>query len=339
MTSTSTLAAPPVEAARSTRLCFLYDLLQRLLVKASAEGVPDEVLLEVFGYLQDDYNRFHRENALHGIIDPSPESRPCNPAGLQLVCRRWTELARPLFYRDQVAVDCGNSNAFATLCGVIGSDLALPLPRLIVLFLPGNLLRFGPLQAIGRQSRSGYRNGTRNTLRVLASTPRWDSLAAELYSFSSCVIAPRDDGGSSGYWALDTVARAVEIALIPDPQGRPRTLRELTLRFFPASDSDIEIAVGDLCRRLEELKLLPHLRLDFPFPLPAALLDPDMPRLVNILKHTSHAPGRAFLLSRDNTIKRISFGCHTEADAIALRARVESLGELNIVVQVDVLEV
>lgn len=304
------------------------------LIKVSAEGVPDEVLLEIFGLLQDTYNRFHRENALRRVIDPPSGSRPWLPAGLQLVCRRWRDLARPLFYRDQVAVDCRNPfflAKLAKLARTLEIDDALPFPRLLVLFSDEK-------PDTDQVRRVQNANKASTPIKVIASTSSWNSFDSGVLGMSSCIVVPRDDCafGSGGSPTLYHTFIPIQITLQNNLGGGHRVIRDLVLRF--SHPHNVTPVLADILRQMDLIVYLPRLRFDLPFVLPTAVLDPAALTLAGILKHPSHEVGRAFLLSRDNTVKRISFGTYSEADATALRARIESLGDLNVVVQVDVLE-
>ena len=54
--------------------------------------------------------------------------------------------------------------------------------------------------------------------------------------------------------------------------------------------------------------------------------------------HPSLPSGRDHILKHTGNQKKILFGTQTEKDASALRAKIEELGELEIVVEVVVLE-
>lgn len=80
-----------------------------------------EVLTQILGHLHQPFHFHNYANALLGSGGAPPSTRPWNPVGLQLVCRRWRALAQPLFYR-QIALDCRHPDALETLA----DDLAGP---------------------------------------------------------------------------------------------------------------------------------------------------------------------------------------------------------------------
>jgi len=109
----------------------------------------------------------------------------------------------------------------------------------------------------------------------------------------------------------------------------------LTFRLSPL---DVGPFLSSILKNMEHLELLPRFQLDFPFPLLPSLLSTIFPTLTSILQHPSLPSGRDFILKHTGNTKKITFGTQTEKDASALRAKIEELGELEIVVEVVVLE-
>ena len=90
------------------------------------DTLPNQILTEILHHLHQPFHFYHYSNALLGITDPPPESRPWNPVGLQLVCRRWREIARPLFYH-QVAFNADNTTALERANAALERDPTHPL--------------------------------------------------------------------------------------------------------------------------------------------------------------------------------------------------------------------
>jgi len=107
---------------------------------------------------------------------------------------------------------------------------------------------------------------------------------------------------------------------------------------FRLSSSNIRSYLALILKGMKNTYLLPRFQLDFPFPLLPSLLETIFPTLTSILRHPSLPDGRDFILKHTGNVKKILFGTQTKKDASALRAKIEELGELEIVVEVVVLE-
>lgn len=163
-----------------------------MLPRPSMAGMPNEVLIEIFGHLQVSFNNYHRTNALLGILDPPATSKVWNPVHLQLVCRRWKELARPLFFRDQVTVDCRDQFALRRLANFLKKFDTVSFPRLVVLFVTSES-GLNALSALDIVSSSRSRRESPTPLRLLASTPDWETMSDVVTNAAYCVFAPRED--------------------------------------------------------------------------------------------------------------------------------------------------
>ena len=92
-------------------------------------------------------------------------------------------------------------------------------------------------------------------------------------------------------------------------------------------------------RAIVEHPFLAHLQLDFPFSLSSALLDAVVPIIKAILQQPSlHSARIPYLLEYDHPRNTVAFGAHSDADALALWTRLEALGELEVEVEVNVLD-
>ena len=304
--------------------------------------------MQIFGYPQDSYNDYHRSNALSGVSDPPKGSAVYNPANFQLVCRRWKEIARPIFYGDQVAVDHRERFAFRKLVRTLRDDPKLPFPRLIVLIVTDP--EWVDLCAL-------WLSRPKESLNVLASLPDWKMVDSGDISFNLCnsaVVAPRNDDANSLEGRFDSM-ESVHIDQLFE--SGPFCPREMTFRIRHASNfvPILETIVKDL----RKATYLARLRLDVPFdlsesrlddawPTPAALLqhpplavsrlDDAWPTLAALLQHPSLATGRDALFERDQTMKEIVFGTQSIEDASKLQDRVNTLDSLAVPVRVEVLD-
>ena len=101
---------------------------------------------------------------------------------------------------------------------------------------------------------------------------------------------------------------------------------------------DTSAFLASILNSFHHLTHAPCLRLDLPFSLLPSLLETILPTLTSILQHPSLPIARDTVLQSRGLTKRIIIGTHSLVDANALRGKIEELGELEVPVEVDVLE-
>lgn len=301
--------------------------------------VPEEVWREIFRQLQGAYNDYRRYNALAGIVDPPSDTKVWDPVALQLVCRRWKELAQPMYYREQVALSCDGDDRTFQLLRTLGDNPKTPYPRRFVLMVSDvRSFRVAQLRIAGHGRRSET-EPLAPPLQIVASVPCFETttqaalIGNQLSHCTSCVISVRGDV---------ITKRAVCGLLLPlraqwlvelNEDGRRVEPHVVTLRLVKAAH--LNLAVGWIVEILDDLAYLPHLRLEAPFALPRDFLDGD--GLGSLLQHQSNVGARDALWAKDETLKTFSFGVASTTDASALLGKIAALSGVDVIVKVDVL--
>ena len=327
----------------------------------SDAAVPTEILDEIFGHLQRPYNEYRLSKVLSGTSASPSRHKVWDPISLQLVCRRWKEISQNLFYRDQVAVECTAQRGTLELIRILDSNLKIPVPRSIVLMVTDDYAEeLVDLRSLRR------RQGQTDRLKVIASTPTdWDPFRAvnlvsklAIYSSSSCVISPRD----CPEWIRPrspSPRPGTATSLNPNPNKDMHDVEPLLLTFRLAKPAQIgwatcvlfshlvhsagvrsvfkphvQVETACVCPDRVDVVCLPHLRIETPFALSAAISKTLEPLLGS--RHLGST--REALRLRQGRVQEISFGVASGEDATMLRAEVDALGLSNLVVMVDVLE-
>ena len=299
----------------------------------------------IFVHLQNSYNEYRRLNAFRGIVAPLPDDRVWNPIGLQLVCLKWRGIAQPLYYNDQVALECtaerGTVHLIETL-DFLKETTSILIPRTVVLMVTDAYsMDLIDLSALAR---------LQGQLQVLASTPIEEDmscasgLVSKLAVCNSCVISPRGDPllGPSGrvpgrLERFDPPARldspGVTSANI-ESASRPRAL---TIRLV--QQKDIDWAVGVLFGHLFDAGGAEHSYvLDLRFEIPFALPDSVSGWLELILKPCIRGLTYSRLRSQKVVLRRVSCGVTSIGDLTALQKEIDALGPLDVVFKIDVLD-
>ena len=327
----------------------------------NAASAPVEIFREIFVHLQNSYNEYRRLNAFCGIVTPLPDDRVWNPVGLQLVCRRWRGIAQPLYYNDQVALECTAKRGTVELICILDSNLNIPVPRSIVLMVTDDYAEeLVDLKSLRR------RQGQTDRLKVLASTPAdWDPMRAvnlvsklAVCSSSSCVISPRDSPkmirprspsprsgkakplGTNQHKEMHVVepllltfrlANAAQIGWATCVLWSQLVHSAGVRRIFKPH---VQVETSCVCPDRVDTVCLPHLRIETPFALPEAICN----KLEPLLGLRQVGSTREALRLRQGRVQQISFGVASDEEATMLRAEVDALGLSNLVVMVDVLQ-
>lgn len=315
----------------------------------NAASAPDEIFRMIFVHLQNSYDEYRRLNAFRGIVAPSPDDRVWNPIGLQLVCLKWRGIAQPLYYNDQVALECTAERGTVQLTETLEflkETTSIPIPRTIVLMVTDaysmDLIDLSALAQLQSQ------------LQVIASIPIGDAVdtacASELVSKLAvgnfCVISPRGDPllGPSGRLPgrlerFDPPARLDSPGVTSadfESASRPHAIT-----FRLAQEQDIDWALAAILFFLwyveaaDSICLL-ELRFEIPFALPLKVKKMrSLPFLTTPSSRKEH-----FLRLSSHRVKICGVSCGVvskEAES-RLRAGADAVGPLGVPFDIDVLD-
>ncbi|KAL7412396.1 hypothetical protein BDY24DRAFT_392783 [Mrakia frigida] len=309
------------------------------------DAFPNEILTEILRHLHQPFHFYHYSNALLGVSNPPPGSRPWNPIKLQLVCRRWKYVARPLFYRQvafnfrdeatlNLALDITEDmweHPLAYSRDSVWIDVHPSYEDLDSDFEEDDDEVFSDLQVnVSRQVETNAR------FVALASTGASSFFSGRTFLERTFILgnSSLEDAGDvlrivgrnwddSGEWIKPGLSAGVH----------PNQL--LTLRLPPY---DIPTTLTSILNSFGNIPYVPRFQLDLPFPLTPSLLNTIFPTLTSILQHPSLPEGRDFIFKHTGNPKKILFGTKSEKDASVLQGRIEELGGLEVVVEVVVLE-
>lgn len=265
----------------------------------------NEILTEILHHLHQPFHFFHYSNALLGITDTPPESKPWNPVGLQAVSRRFKAIAQPLFYR-QVALDAQN-------------DASLDLAADAVEDFPGHPLHM-TRDTVWINVEGRYENSMDNVLMPLSNG-----------RFANRVICLTAGGTMCDWWSARWLERTVILRegvgvdlLLSDIFNVLATLQHRDERkrrpvFTPFSHvhrnhllilhlhlSTLLPTLAYILKIMPTIPYLPRLQLDFPFDLSSSILDSIFPVLSSIVQHPSLPEGRDFIFQQTENVKQIS---------------------------------
>lgn len=306
--------------------------------------MPEELLTEIFGYLQRCYNLYRRSNAFLGILNPPQPDQVWNPVGLQLVNRRWRAVARPLYYREQVALRCTAEHGTLELIRTLKGDQSILFPPIMVLMVAD---RYSLDQIVLPDL---VRGGSRR--QIIASIPIGEDtlcasgLVAKLAVSSNCMISLRGRSvfGPSGHlpqrWERSEPATLASAGV--DVPSKPRVL---AIRL--AQGRDIDWALATIFDHLWDARVADpnvpqvadateslELRFEIPFALPLAasalvqtFLIPDARDIIWIHLYCRHVK-----------LRKISYGVVSEEDKSTLQAAIDALGPLSVPFEIDVLD-
>ena len=301
---------------------------------------PDEVLEQILGHLHQPFHFHNYSTALLGV-DAVPRSLcPWNPVGLQLVCRRWAALARPMFYR-QLALDGRNLTALSRLSDLLkepwtfmeANQQVQRMVKLVVICCPPT-------------SPEDWQNFAKSVDDIMSEVKAEVVCPLGRFGFASMLHTDRRTlvcFGPPSEDRLDLVFRDIgyEDAVELRSAAKLRKLLSVvhdesaTLR-LPSLYIDRSLTF--VLRYFDTLVYLTRFQLDLSFPLPPTLLDAIFPTLNSILQHPTLPTGREAILQHLGATKRIAFGTHSAADAKALQTRIDALGQFEVVVEVFVLD-
>jgi hypothetical protein len=302
------------------------------------DRIPDEILSEIFRHV---HQPFHFHNYSATLLGPDvvpAATRPWNPVGLQSVCHRWQNLASPVFH-CQVAIDISDLASMRALTEAHSKAKS----------------RF--LSHPSRNAKLVLLYSRVPTIELRSNRPEWEPLflcnvgtecisIASPYIFSDLMTQPKrtlvlhtNSLGAKFAIELSSINALVE-------EFTRRLENKKLLSWSTPTDFSLRLPAANLrgsfmqvLHSLERLACIATVQVHLPFSLSTSLLVSIFPTLTSILQHPSLPAGRDALLEHLGVTKMIVFGTHSDADATALRTRIEELGQLEVPVEVFVLDI
>lgn len=307
---------------------------------------PTEVLGQILGHLHQPYHYHHYALALLGEVVHPCEPAPWNPIRLQSVCRKWRALARPLFYR-QVALDVQDPPALDKLAAILEGDAALdrhPAKRSGTLVFWGTPHYSSAWDKTAQSIESIIQSAESRSTEVIHSLDLFISDTGGEAKRRTWICTNQTDDWMTQWVSMFCKRTCLEREIKLRTVGAMLGLHALPLAgeqsvAIRLSASTLFPTLQHFVRSIAKDPFIPHLELDFPFPLAPARLDEIGPVLKSILLHPSlHTSRIPYLLEGDNPRNTIAFRTHTYDDAQALWTRIEGFGELAVDVEVNVLD-
>ncbi|KAL7412420.1 hypothetical protein BDY24DRAFT_392861 [Mrakia frigida] len=305
----------------------------------SLDYFPNETLSQILGYLHQPFHFYHYSLALLG---PSNQSRPWNPVELQLVSRRWKNVAQPLFY-FQVAFDAGNEDPLDILRACLFTDNTFrPKIKKIVIF------------GTARREEDSFDNRAfEQSLRDFGLTlGNFTETHSSIKSdpLSHLPLLDIVDAGNDRHWfALELPSPS--LTLVPGPEaslyyGYVRNsseperedadslwvLRTRLLNLTIRLNKECQRQLSLLVKSFKAFVCIRVLRLDLNFSLTSDVVKD----LEAILRTPTFRLAKRFF---DDVPMKLHFGLRDEEEAARMREIVERVGEVHAEVFVDVFEV
>ena len=332
---------------------------------------PNEILSLIFGHLHQPYHYHHYSNALQGITAPAPPGlTPWNPVGLQLVCRRWRALAQKPFY-SQVALPVRDANSMELLVEMVMDSAHSKQPHPYLRLTKSIVVNGDPfdeedkewvsqyIDSLSRATSWGYldfdsddsdfegervpRQAMHTVLSTVSEAPGM-IIPYAARSVTYIVSA----SWNPGVHLLDAIGEAWEVENVrlkrsqpPPPVKWPKAIdgnTTTTIRVECDHRKTLRL-VHSMAAHMDRIRYVPRLHIDLVKPYPAQALDRLFPHITTMLRHSSHLEGCDIVRKSIGTDKTIAFGVQSKEVAADLRARIDALGTLAVLVEVSVLDV